>query len=103
MHQKLDSIDVSKHSRQRCTLLLGAKRKCLQLFELSLSIEASHFRNLLPINLRRGEAQLFFEGLLQDSKVAVFAKNQRKHQPIIARTYLTIRPVVPGKSLLAPR
>src|SRR5437899_173706 len=60
-------------------------------------------RNVSAINLGSGETELLFKRLLQNGKIAVFAKHQRKHDPIVPRTHLAIGSVVPGEGFCAPR
>ena len=65
-------------------------------------MEASQLGDLAAIDLRSGEAELLFKGLLEDGKIAVFTENQRKHDPIISRTDLAIGTVVAGEAFASP-
>ena len=58
--------------------------------------------HLLAVKLWPPVTQLFFEGLAQRFNIAVFAKDQRDNQPVIARTDLAIRTMVTIKSARRP-
>src|SRR4029077_6853197 len=68
----------------------------------SLAIQLRQICNLLTVNLRRSVSQSFVEGLAQDVDVAVFTKNERHNQPVIARAYLSIRASVAEKGAGLP-
>src|ERR1700758_3853703 len=69
---------------------------------LPRSILTNEVGNLLAINLWCRESQLLLESLLQHADIPVFAKHERNDEPIISRTYLTIRAPIPLEGSLAP-
>jgi len=56
----------------------------------ALAIELRQFRNLLPVDLRRGKPQLLLKSPLQRRDISVFAEDERHNQPIIPCADLAI-------------
>ena len=83
----------------------GGLRKCVtpDLVGLSFAIEPYQISHMPAVDFRRRKTQLLFKRPLQRAYIAVFAKDQRKNQPVVPRTHLAIRSVVSGKCLLLPR
>src|ERR1700691_1828577 len=58
---------------------------------------------MATVDLWQGESQFFFESLLQNGTIPVFAEDQRDHQPVVPRAHLAIAAVIAKKRSLTPR
>src|SRR5215469_4024089 len=102
MYKEFNAVDVAKHSGRRFSRLHGAEGERFQCVGLPFAMEAREFSNLASVNLRCDKAEFFFEGLLQNSEIAVLAEDQRKKQPVIARADLAVCTMKAGESFVAP-
>src|SRR5258708_26629329 len=75
MQQELDAVNIPKNFWRSRSLRAFGELKLLQFFGSAIAVEADQFRDMATVNLRSGEAQFFFERLLQDGKIPVFAEN----------------------------
>src|ERR1700746_1367345 len=98
MHQELDAVDIleSVRSRLRRIFFWLVLRNFL---ESTFAIQSGELGNLTVVDLRGRKAQFLFECLLEDLNVAVFAKDQRHHQPIIPSANLAVCSSITVKSL----
>ena len=56
----------------------------------AFAVQTRQIGYLMTIDLRSGEPQLFREGLLQDSEIAIFAEDQRQNHPMVPRANMPI-------------
>ena len=91
MNKKLDAINIlKKPSRRRVRTVARHAVGANSFFGLPLSIQPRQFGDLLPVNLRSGEAQFFFKSLPQHCDILVLAKYQGYDQPVIAGSHLSV-------------
>src|SRR2546423_9408699 len=102
MSEKFNAIDILKDPALTMVTVGLRRLRLTNLFYFSFAVLANQFSNLLTINLRSSKTELLFERLLQNCDVSVFTKDKGNDQPIISRSYLTIRAMVSSKSLLLP-
>ncbi len=96
MHQEPYSVDIGKNplrSTASIRALRGA-RTLMMLFD--------QLPHLLAVKFRPPVTKLFLEGIAQRFDIAVFAKDQRNHQPVIARAHLAVGTMVTVKSARRP-
>src|SRR2546429_3511370 len=90
VHEEFSAVNILKHSRTRRSRQVLFERASLSVAQRSFVITRDQFSHLLPVDLGRSEAQLLFKCLFHYIDISVFAEDQRHHQPIVARTNLSI-------------
>src|SRR5579862_2615068 len=98
--QKANAVDVFKQPPSRGRNGFRWKILRRRLLCGSVAISFREVSDLLTIQLGHGEAQFFFESLLQNLDVLVFAKNQRNDEPVISRAHLPIGAAISEKCLI---
>jgi len=102
VEQETDTVHIFEElGARRAGGLLGKRSGC-DFGGLPLFVEARELSNLAAIDLRSGEAEFLFEGLLEHADIAVFAEDQRNDQPVIARADLAVGAMVATKSGAGP-
>ena len=84
--KKANAIEIGKDA-------LGMRRRqcCVGRVPLPLALLLDELAHMLAIAvLRAAVAQLFFERLSHPLHVAVLAKHQRQHNPVVARAHLAV-------------
>ena len=102
MQQELDAVDVLKHAGALRLGAISGGAASPRGIQFAFPIELRQFGHLPAIDLRRRKTQLFFKGLLQNADVSVLTKDQRNHQPVVARAHLAIGPGIACERPLLP-
>ena len=102
VQKKLDAVDVLKNPGGSARSLRLTERGFMELVRLPFAIQPRQLRNLTPVNLRRCKAEFLFKRLFQNSQIAVFAEDERKNEPVIPRTHLSVISVISEKCFARP-
>src|SRR5256885_15035040 len=90
VRQEFDTVDVREKPRRLRAAGCFQKRSRCEAIKLARSIKARKIAHKLLIALRAGKAEFFLQGALQNGEVPVFAKDERKNDPVIARADLAV-------------
>src|SRR5208283_2717389 len=102
MSQKAYAVQIREQRRGGFERQSLGKLVFPDLVYLTFTVEPRHLGQVAAIGLRRSNAEFTRKGFLKNSYISVFTKYQRNYQPVVARTHLSIGPVIAQKAPVFP-
>src|SRR5205823_13173770 len=95
--QEFDAIDVREKPRRLRAAGCFNKRSRRDAINLACPIKVCEIAHKLLVTLRASKAEFFLQCALQNGEIPVFAKDERKNDPVIASADLAVGAAIAKK------